>query len=92
MISGGRYQPYVDIVINGQVPLIQTYSGLAQLGFYAGLAGCPNPLPSGDIDADASVSGCLAIPVPAGLNISSIGFDLSNESGGAGNDVALWSP
>jgi hypothetical protein len=94
MISNGRYQPYLVLVVSGQGPGItsQEIDGIAQLGFYAGVAGCPFPFANNtaDLGVGADVVGCLAVPVPVGLSVSSIGFDLSSESGESPNAIALW--
>ena len=94
VISNGRYQPYLQLVVSGKGTrtTIQADDGVAQLGFYASVAGCPNPFPAvmDALAVGATVDGCLAVPVPYGSDISTIGFVLGNESGGFPTSVALW--
>ena len=96
MISNGRYQPYLGLVVRGPgtSPTTKTYPDLAQLGFYAGVTGCPPLFPGGEINLapGSTAVGCLAVPIPSGTTLASIGFSLGNEGVGNATSVALWTP
>jgi hypothetical protein len=82
--------PYLSIVVNGHDPGFGS-SVFPQLGFAMGVAGCPYPFPTSrqGLAPGVKVGGCLAIPVPAGLRVSTVGFDLSYP-GGVIRNVAQW--
>jgi hypothetical protein len=85
----------LSIVVNGQRlgQGNQETSSLPQIGFEMGVAGCAYPFAGGAPSAPGSRgSGCLAVPIPEGLNVTSLGFDLTNATGGAAHYVALWRP
>ena len=74
------------LVVNGQYH----FSGdLSELGFSVGIPGCPFPFSSALLSG-TSTSGCVAIAVPSGLKVATVGFDLTVATGGAGNHVAQW--
>ena len=83
----------LSIVVDGQRlgQGIQESTSLPQIGFEMGVADCSYPLANGgSIAAGYRGTGCLAVPVPEGLDVSSLGFDLTNATGGAAHYVALW--
>ncbi len=85
----------LSVVVNGQGPGegFQMSSILPQIGFAMGVADCPYAFTDGlGLAAGSQASGCLAIPVPEGIDVASLGFDLAMASGGAAHHVAQWRP
>jgi hypothetical protein len=83
------------IMVNGYGPQLGSAAdtlGFADVGFYVGVQGCPNEslAGGGSIPSGQSASGCLAIPVPAGLAVSSVGFGLTAAIGNPEYHVAQW--
>jgi hypothetical protein len=84
---------YLSVVVNGQGGTITrtATSNLADLAFEVGVPGCPFPFANLQVPAPgASGSGCVAIPVPAGVIVSTVGFALEFAAGGNVPSVAQW--
>ena len=86
----GPSSPYLGIVVNGKEPGFNG-SAFPQLGFAMAVAGCPYPFPNLSVGAapGSTTHGCIAIPVPAGLKVTKIGFDLTY-AGMLSRHVARW--
>jgi len=70
---------------------VRESSLLPQIGFDMGVAGCAYPFAGGGTLAPGvRATGCLAVPVPTGVDVSSLGFDLTGASGGAPHHAAVW--
>jgi hypothetical protein len=87
--AGGPGAPYLTIVVNGSRTGLA--SSLAVSFAEIGVAGCPFAWPKtfGSVPSSSS-SGCFALAVPAGVTVSSVGFDLTLTTGGAEQKVARW--
>ena len=90
MSPGGPGNAYLDLALNGSSESSPA-SVLALSALGVGIVDCPflwrtsfGAVPS------SSVSGCFAVAVPAGTELSTFGFDLTSASGGAPHAVARW--
>jgi hypothetical protein len=96
-MAQGSDAPALWFVVNGHGPSVQGTEGiqetnnsdLAQLsGFDIGVPNCPFPFPPDlQLNPNDSVSGCVALAVPAGVKVVTIGFNLSP---GFAQHVAQW--
>ena len=85
--SSDRDTPTLNFGING------ANSNLAITGFSMGTPGCPFPFSAsiqGEVAPGQSVSGCVALAVPAGSPVSTVGFVLDYSERGPEKTV-LWS-
>lgn len=91
--TSGPGPPVIYFVVNGSG--ISTDTDIADLsssGFEMGVSGCPFPFPSmGLLNPGVSVSGCVALAVPVGVEVSTVGFELQAVSGRPDQQVAQWS-
>jgi hypothetical protein len=80
-------------VVNGPGSALGTDdSTLLESGFEVGVQGCPFPFPplgQGSLRLNQSVSGCVALAVPVGTKVSTVGFELAPV--GAPAHVVQWS-
>jgi hypothetical protein len=77
--GGGLGAPAFFFVINGHGGLSDNsdISALSGSGYEVGVSGCPFPFPSSQaLSPGESVSGCVALAVPAGVKVSTVGFDI----------------
>lgn len=88
---GGPGAPFLTFVVNGQGPVSgDTDTWLVtEAGFSVGVPGCPFPFESLAVASGASISGCVAVPVPAGTTVSTVGFNLAQPGEILGR-VAQW--
>lgn len=86
--------PVLFFSVNGHDPWPKGggRSLLTELAFAVGVPGCPYPFSNshGVLVPGSSVSGCVAIAVPAGRKVTTVGFDLTSATGGAAHHVAEW--
>jgi hypothetical protein len=89
----GQGQTVLFFVVNGPGSASGTDDSiLLESGFEVGVQGCPFPFPplgQGSLRRNQSVSGCVALAVPVGTKISTVGFELAPV--GAPVHVAQWS-
>ena len=82
-------------VVNGSGPSLNATddSGLLESGFEMGVPGFVFPFASlsGSLNPGQSISGCVALAVPVGVKVSTVGFDLQPAAGGPVQHVAQWS-
>ena len=93
--AGGQGAPVLFFVVNGRGPTLNNETGgadLSESGFATGVPGCPFPpfTPAGTLNPTASISGCVALAVPVGVKVSTVGFDLEAAGGGPVPQVAQW--
>ena len=93
-VGGGPGAPVFYFVVNGHGPFTAddnpNTAGLLQAGFAMGVPGCPFPFTS-LLHPNEKVNGCVALAVPAGVRVSTVGFDLQPAAGGPVQHVAQWS-
>jgi hypothetical protein len=87
----GPGAPYLSFFVNGNGPGTPAWSLLDDLVFIEGVPGCrfpfPAPLPIAD---GATVTGCVAVAVPAGVALSEVGFLLRPAAGSSPQRYAQW--
>jgi hypothetical protein len=91
--ASGRSAPVLYFIVNGHGGLsdISDIADLRLLWFEVGVPGCPYPFPAGRVlSPGVSVQGCVALAVPVGVNVSTVGFDLQAVSGVSVEHVAQW--
>ena len=93
-VAGGPGAPALYFVVNGRGALLNEEARpdfLATTGYEMGLSGCPFPFPPATTLAPGtSFSGFVAIAVPVGVKVSTVGFDLQPATGGPVQQVAQW--
>ena len=89
--TGGPGPPVIYFVATGSGISTNDISELSGSGFEMGVPGCPFPFPStGLLNPGVSISGCVALAVPVGVEVSAVGFDLQLVSGRPDQQVAQW--
>lgn len=91
--AGGQGAPVLYFVVNGRGPSLNETdsSDLLATGFEMGVPGCPFPFPpAGSLNPSASVRGCVALAMPVGVKVSTVGFDLQPAAGGPVQQIAQW--
>jgi len=93
-VAGGPGAPTIYFVVNGRGAFLNEKASpdfLPTTGYEMGLSGCPFPFsPGSALAPGASVSGCVAIAVPVGVKVLTVGFDLQPTTGGPVQQVAQW--
>lgn len=89
--AGGTGAAVFYFVVNGHGPFRNDTptSTLTQLALQVGVASCPFPLAS-LLNPGTTTSGCVALAVPVGVKVSTVGFDLQPVQGGPVQHVAQW--
>jgi hypothetical protein len=87
-VSGGPGSPVLYFVVNGIGPFSDSPYPL-ETGFVMGVPGCPFPFAS-VLKPGMTVSGCVALAVPVGVKVSTVGFDLQPTTGRPVEHVAQW--
>jgi hypothetical protein len=85
----GPGQPYLTFVVNGHGPLVNENAWSLLTLDAVTVSGCPYPFRNGLLTSGTS-SGCVAIPVPSGVKVLTVGFDLQPTEGGPVQHVAQW--
>ena len=89
--TGGPGPPVIYFVATGSGISTNDIAELSGSGFEMGVPGCPFPFPStGLLIPGVSISGCVALAVPVGVEVSAVGFDLQLVSGRPDQQVAQW--
>jgi hypothetical protein len=75
-------------VVNGIGPFSDSPYPL-ETGLVMGVPGCPFPFAS-VLKPGMTVRGCVALAVPVGVKVSTVGFDLQPTTGRPVEHVAQW--
>jgi hypothetical protein len=90
--ESGPTEAALYFVVNGGGSASATDdSVLLESGFVVGVAGCPFPFPppSESLNPGQSFSGCVALALPVGTKVSTVGLDVE-PAAGAPLQVAQW--
>lgn len=90
--AGGPGAAVLYLVVNGRgAGITGTKSpDFLGTGYEFGVPDCPSPWSAGVLNPEASAIGCIALAVPQGVKVSTVGFNLEAVSGAAVPDVAQW--
>jgi hypothetical protein len=88
--AGGPNAPVLYFLVNG-LGVLPSVGTFVDSVFVVGVPGCPFVFPTnGFFTPGATIQGCAAVPVPVGVKVSTVGFDLQLVSGAAVEHVAKW--
>jgi hypothetical protein len=91
--AGGPGADSLWFVVNGRGPLLNANrsADLLESGWEFGVLGCGLSVPAGaTLDPGGSIGGCVALAVPVGTAVASVGLDLQPVTGGPVQQVAQW--